>query len=117
MSAGHDDYAVEPIRGLPENLPPNEAILWQGAPDVWEMAKHVFHIRLVAAYLLCLTAWRFSVHLQAGNAGAAIVASLSLLSISLLALGLLPPGWASQQAGQRVACAPFGMRHPIRIPG
>jgi hypothetical protein len=89
VSSGHDDYAVEPIRGLPEALPPDETILWQGAPEVWEMAKHVFHIRLVAAYLLGLTAWRFSVHLQAGNLPAAVVATLSLLTISLLGLGLL----------------------------
>jgi hypothetical protein len=89
VSAGHDDYAVEPIRGLPEALPRDETILWQGAPQVWEMAKHVFHIRLVAAYLLGLTAWRFSVHLQAGNMAAAVVATLSLLTISLLGLGLL----------------------------
>lgn len=87
--SGHDDYAVEPIRGLPEVLPPDERILWQGAPVMWEMAKHVFHIRLVAAYLLGLTAWRFSVHLQAGNVRAALVASVSLLAISLLGLGLL----------------------------
>lgn len=89
MSAGHDDYAVEPIRGLPEMLPQDEKILWQGAPEVWEMAKHVFHIRLAAAYLLGLTAWRFSIHLQMGNTGAAVIAALSLLTISLLGLGLL----------------------------
>jgi hypothetical protein len=87
--SGHDDYAVEPIRGLPEALPPDETILWQDAPDAWEMAKHVFHIRLVAVYLLALTGWRFSVHLRAGNLREAVVATLSLLTISLFALGLL----------------------------
>ena len=89
MSGGHDDYAVEPIRGLPEAPPPEEKILWQGAPDPWEMAKHVFHIRIVALYLLALTAWRFNTHLQAGHWRAAVVATLSLMTISLLALGLL----------------------------
>jgi GT2 family glycosyltransferase len=31
---------------------------------------------------------------------------------ALLALGLLPPGWA----GVEVACAPFRTRHPVRVP-
>jgi hypothetical protein len=89
VSGGHDDYAVEPIRGLPEILPPDEKILWQGAPDWWEMAKQAFHIRGVALYLLALTAWRFSVHLQAGHWRESVVATGSLLTIALLALGLL----------------------------
>lgn len=89
MSGGHDDYAVEPVRGLPENLPPDETILWQGAPGWWEMAKQVFHIRLVALYLLALTAWRFSVHMRGGHMREAVAAALSLLPIALLALGLL----------------------------
>jgi len=89
MSAGHDDYAVEPIRGLPQSLPPGETILWQGAPGWWEMAKQVFHIRIVALYLLALTAWRFSVHMQGGHVREAVVAALSLLPIAFLALGLL----------------------------
>ncbi len=88
-AGGHDDYAVEPIRGLPEALPTDEKILWQGAPDTWEMAKHAFHIRFVAVYLLALTAWRFSVHLQMGSVAGAVIATLSLLTISLVALGLL----------------------------
>ena len=32
---------------------------------------------------------------------------------ALLAMGLLPAGWA----GQRLVCAPFGTRHPVRVPG
>ncbi|MGZ5920324.1 MAG: photosynthetic complex putative assembly protein PuhB [Rhizomicrobium sp.] len=87
--SGHDDYAIEPMRGLPEALPPDETILWQDAPDAWEIAKHVFHVRLVALYLLALTGWRFSVHLLAGNLREAVVATLSLLTISLFALSLL----------------------------
>ena len=29
----HDDFHFEPVRGLPEALPPGELILWQGSPD------------------------------------------------------------------------------------
>lgn len=89
MSGGHDDYAVEPIRGLPERPPAGEQIIWQGSPSWWQMAKHTFHIRAVAAYLLALMAWRAMAHLQDGQPQAAIVAALSLLPIALAALGLL----------------------------
>lgn len=89
MSSGHDDYAVEPIRGLPEALPQGETILWQGAPDAWEIAKHVFHIRLAALYLFALAAWRFQVHLPAEGLKRAVIAGLSVGTIALPALGLL----------------------------
>jgi hypothetical protein len=90
VSADHDDYAVEPIRGLPENLPEGEHILWQGAPEWRELAKHVFHLRAVAGYFAVLMAWRASVHLDQGSSAlAAILSGLSLLPVSLVGLGLL----------------------------
>ncbi len=29
----HDDFAFDPLPGLPEALPAGENILWQGRPD------------------------------------------------------------------------------------
>ncbi len=94
MSGGHDDYAVEPIRGLPEMPPPGEIILWQGAPGWWPLAKSVFHIRAIAMYFALLMLWRGSVHFHnagqgAGHWGAAALAALSLLPVSMIGLGLL----------------------------
>ena len=90
MSAGHDDYAVEPIRGLPENLPDGEHILWQGGPGWWQIATNVFHIRAVAAYFAVLMLWRGSVHLSDAHQWTiATLAALSLLPISAFGLGLL----------------------------
>ncbi len=91
MSRGHDDYQSEPIRGLPERLPRDEHILWQGTPLWWQLAKDVFHIRLVAAYFVLLMAWRGSYHLSAtnGNIPGALVAVLSLLPIAAAGVGLL----------------------------
>lgn len=88
MSAGHDDYAVEPIRGLPEKPPAGEHILWQGAPSWWEMAKHVFHIRAACVYFLLLIGLRASMHMQTGVRGP-VVAAVSLLPIAAVGLGLL----------------------------
>jgi hypothetical protein len=90
MSGGHDDYAVEPIRGLPENLPAGEHIVWQGAPSWWEIAKSVFHIRAVALYFAILMIWRGSVHWnEPPHAVSAALAALSLLPICAFGLGLL----------------------------
>jgi hypothetical protein len=88
VSEGHDDFAVEPIRGLPEKLPAGEDILWQGAPSWWELAKSVFHIRAVAVYFAGLMVWRGGVHWDHGVA-ASVLSALSLLPITLIGLGLL----------------------------
>ena len=38
MTRHHDDFAFEPVRGLPAVLPPGERMLWQGAPR-WQDAE------------------------------------------------------------------------------
>ena len=35
----HDDFKFEPVRGLPEALPEDEHILWQGAPTRCALPK------------------------------------------------------------------------------
>ncbi|MEM8823518.1 MAG: photosynthetic complex putative assembly protein PuhB [Pseudomonadota bacterium] len=54
----NDDFHQEPIRGLPEILPPGEEILWQGQPDWWALTKESLAIRGVAIYFLVLYGWR-----------------------------------------------------------
>ena len=60
MIGFHDEEEVagEPVRGLPQNLPEGERLLWQGSPSVMAFAIHVFHIRFVAAYFLAVGTWR-----------------------------------------------------------
>jgi hypothetical protein len=89
MSADHDDYQSEPIRGLPERPPAGEDILWQGEPSWRELAKNVFHIRAVAGYFAALMAWRAATHLTQGGLHASVLAVLGLLPIAALGLGLL----------------------------
>lgn len=57
MSHGHDDFAGEPVYGLPEELPAGESILWQGHPLRAEVACRIYHIRLIALYFLVLAGW------------------------------------------------------------
>ena len=54
----HDDFATEPVRGLPEALPPGEEILWQGQPAWWQLARESLSFWWVAGYFAFLFAWR-----------------------------------------------------------
>jgi hypothetical protein len=87
QSNGHE-HELEPQYGLPERLPANEKILWQGSPDAKVLARSAFHIRKLALYFVALMA------LQAANVAAdgASVADVLLALIwpaglSALALG------------------------------
>lgn len=57
----HDDFNFEPVRGLPEVLPRDEYILWQGGPDAWRLAVETMAIRWVAGYFGLLAVWRVGV--------------------------------------------------------
>jgi Bacterial PH domain len=79
------EYDFEPIRGLPGDLPPGEVLLWQGSPDWWILARRVFHIPLIAAYLILFNAWHI---VSAAYDGAALVdtaRSVALLAVMLIA--------------------------------
>jgi hypothetical protein len=54
---GHE-HEFEPQLGLPEVLPANEKILWQGSPDVAAVARRIFHMRKLVAYFGVLLALR-----------------------------------------------------------
>jgi hypothetical protein len=81
----HDDFAFEPVRGLPGALPAGETIIWQGAPDWRRLAITAFHVRKVAIYFAAVCAWRLaaggaeSIPALGWTAGSAIVA-VSILS-------------------------------------
>ena len=49
--------ALKPDRGLSFRLPAGERLLWQGAPDWWAVAKHIFHVRAVGGCLLAVLVW------------------------------------------------------------
>ena len=57
----HDDFNFEPIRGLPEQLPEGEHILWQGSPAWRRLAREALGVRWIAAYFSILVIWRIGV--------------------------------------------------------
>lgn len=67
----HDDFAFEPVPGLPERPPQHEQILWQGSPQTWALAREAFKLDWITAYFVIIVAWRATVGgLDGGLAGA-----------------------------------------------
>ena len=86
--SGHDDFAIEPVRGLPERPPLGEDLLWQGRPDSLALARDAFKITWVAGYFVALAVWRAAV-VADGSVGSIIAVMLPYLAIGLVTCGLL----------------------------
>jgi hypothetical protein len=57
-SGKDDDFAFEPIPGLPERPPEGEDILWQGAPDVRSLVVEAMRLKTAAVLVALMLAWR-----------------------------------------------------------
>jgi len=57
----HDDFASEPLPGLPARPPLGEEILWQGRPDSFALARDAYKITWFAGYFVVLAMWRASI--------------------------------------------------------
>ncbi|PJI85904.1 PH (Pleckstrin Homology) domain-containing protein [Yoonia maricola] len=85
----HDDFNFEPIRGLPEQLPEGEHILWQGAPDPRRLAREALGVRWVFAYFALLAFWRVSVSSADFSFGIALMHGVPFVISGLLACAIL----------------------------
>lgn len=84
------EHEFEASRGLPEPLPANEHVLWQGSPAWWPLARRAFHLRKIAVYFVILAALRVAVLAADGAAlGAMAVSGLLMLLLGASAIGLL----------------------------
>lgn len=85
----HDDFAFEPIKGLPEELPEGERILWQGEPRWQNIAMRAFHVRKIAFYFLIVMAIQAGMAVQAGTAMEQIVGNAAgTLALAIVAIGI-----------------------------
>lgn len=84
----HDDFATEPVPGLPEAPPKGEEVLWQGRPDTWALARESMGLHWVAAYFVGLAGWRASV-LFDGSVGTILAVMLPYLAIGLVTCGII----------------------------
>ena len=89
---GHE-HEFEAAYGLPEPLPKGESILWQGAPDFYDLAVRVFHLKKVAVYFVVLMIVR-GTFLYSSDASPVTILAGVLLVVALgltamAALGIL----------------------------
>lgn len=96
---GHDDFAIEPVPGLPERPPLGEELLWQGRPATVALARDAFKITWVAGYFVALAVWRVSV--LADSLSNVVAVSLPYLAIGLVVCAILT-GMAAVQARSTV---------------
>ena len=85
---GHE-HEFEPQFGLPEPLPADERILWQGSPDWRVLARTAFHVRKLAVYFSVILALRVVFVLaDCGTMADATKAIAMMLPLALLAIGI-----------------------------
>jgi PH (Pleckstrin Homology) domain-containing protein len=95
----HDDFAVEPVEGLPEMPPEGEHILWQGRPDWWALTRDALNLFWVAGYFGVLAIWRFGTLVdQVGIVSAFAAASPFLIMGLFVCVLLLIVGYAQARA-------------------
>lgn len=83
---GHE-HEFEPQYGLPERLPFDERILWQGSPDFGALARRVFHLRKLALYFgLLMAATVVPALMQGADVLTALVALKWLAPLTVLGL-------------------------------
>ena len=84
----HDDFAVEPLPGLPAQPPKGEEILWQGRPQAFALAREALKINWIAGYFVALALWRGWV-MGGGEPATFIAVMLPYLAIGALTCAIL----------------------------
>jgi hypothetical protein len=79
------EHELEPQYGLPEPLPADEKILWQGSPDTWALARSAFHVGVLAVYFSALLAWQVA---DLVGSGAPLAAWPRALAVTLMVSGI-----------------------------
>ena len=85
----HDDFKFEPVRGLPEALPKDEYIIWQGAPDPWRLAREALGLRWFVVYFVLLAIWRVGVSSAEYPLGTALLHAVPFVVAGLVACAIL----------------------------
>jgi hypothetical protein len=75
------EHDLEPIRGLPGDLPDGEHIVWQGAPEWKRLGRDAFKTFWVAGYFVALLIWAA---LDGGTTGMAMTLVMAAIGIGLL---------------------------------
>lgn len=85
----HDDFAVEPVEGLPERPPEGEHILWQGRPTTLALARDAMWLYWVAGYFAVLAFWRVMASSADMPISEALPLAIPFLVIGAVACGII----------------------------
>lgn len=86
------EHELEAQHGLPEALPANERILWQGAPDWKALAVRAFHVKSLAAYFVVLLVASGAIgavesgSVREGLTTVVVLAPLAVFAVAVLAV-------------------------------
>lgn len=95
----HDDFAVEPVPGLPATPPKGEQVLWQGRPETWALARESMGLTWIAGYFAIMTVWRIVTAAAQMSLPQALLTGLPLIVLGLIACGIvLAIAWAMARA-------------------
>jgi Bacterial PH domain len=75
------EHDLEPIRGLPGELPDGEHIVWQGSPEWKRLGRDAFKTYWIAGYFGALLVWAA---LDGGTTGMAMTLVMAALGLGLL---------------------------------
>ncbi|MEX0338446.1 MAG: photosynthetic complex putative assembly protein PuhB [Arenibacterium sp.] len=85
----HDDFQIEPVKGLPDRPPEGEVILWQGRPDWWALTREALNLYWIAGYFAVLAIWRFVTLIDLTGWQFAFRVSTPFLILGVIVCGLL----------------------------
>lgn len=85
----HDDFATEPVMGLPERPPAGETILWQGRPDTLALAREALNLNWIIGYFALLAVWRVGVSSADYPFGEALAHAIPFVVIGAVSAGLI----------------------------
>lgn len=85
----HDDFATEPVMGLPERPPAGETILWQGRPDTLALAREALNLNWIIGYFALLAVWRVGVSSADYPFGEALAHAVPFVVIGAVSAGLI----------------------------
>jgi hypothetical protein len=115
----HDDFAFEPMRGIPAALPQGETLLWQGSPLWTSHLVHSYHLRKIGIYFAVLLVWRVLAGLSESQATDTIVRGCLLIggmgvfvAVVLSAVAY----YSARTTVYTVTSERFMIRHGIALP-
>lgn len=85
----HDDFQFEPVHGLPEALPADEHILWQGAPDPMRLAVEAWKMHWIIGYFVVLAIWRTGVSSISVPLPTALLHAVPFLVLPIIACAVI----------------------------